>query len=141
MRNVAVCASTTALLALAVGATPASAGGFAPQLTRFAAEDRIASGTVARYDLEEESTAFSYRIVAQRVEATVQKREGGEWTTIGSVKASAPRPLNFWPVFKRMGLGRYRVVARAVNGAGDEREESAAKRIRFTVVARIAHRD
>jgi hypothetical protein len=136
-----ISALTAALLALTVGAGSASAGGFAPQLTKFKAEDRLATGKVARYDLKEESTAFSYRIMAQYIEAKVQRLENGEWKTIGKVKATPPRPLNFWPVFKQMGVGTYRIVARACNGTGDGRRESAAKTIRFKVVTRIAHDD
>ena len=130
-----------ALVALTAGAGSASADAFSPQLTRFKAEDRIAAGKVARYDLREESTAFSYRIRAQRIEARVQRLDDGEWTTVGTAKASAPRPLDFWPVFKKMGVGTYRIVARAANGSGDERQESASKTIRFTFVGHIAHRD
>src|SRR5687768_16586436 len=72
-------ALTAALLALTLGAGSASAGGFAPQLTKFKAEDRIATGKVARYDLKEESTALSYRIMAQYIEAKVQRLDDGEW--------------------------------------------------------------
>jgi hypothetical protein len=132
---------TAALLTLAVGAGPASAGGVAPQLTKFKAEDRIATGKVARYDLKEESTAFSYRIMAQYIEAKVQRLKHGEWKSVGKVKATPPKSLNFWPVFKQMGVGTYRIVARACNGTGDERQEGAGKTIRFKVVARIAHDD
>jgi hypothetical protein len=136
-----ISALTAALLALVVGAGSASADELAPQLTKFKAEDRIATGKVARYDLKEESTAFSYRTRAQYIEAKVQTLKNGKWKTIGKVKATPPRALNFWRVFKKMGVGRYRIVARACNGTGDERQESAAKTIRFKVVTRIAHDD
>ena len=132
---------TLAALATVGVAAPASAAA-APQLLRFKAEDRIASGAVAKYDLKEESTAFSYRIRgAERVKVAVFKRTPGAWKRIGVVRASPPRPLNFWRVFKTMGVGRYRLVARAVSGSGSTREQSAAKRIRFRVVAHIPHAD
>ncbi len=141
LTKLVISALTAALLALTVGAGSASAGGVAPQLTTFKAEDRIATGKVARYDLKEESTAFSYGIKAQYIEAKVQRLTRGEWKSVGKVKATPPKPLNFWPIFKHMGVGTYRIVARACNGTGDERQESAAKTIWFKVVTKIAHDD
>jgi hypothetical protein len=127
-----------ATLALAAQASAASA---APQLQRFKAVGRIASGTVAKYDLKEESTAFEYRIRADRIQVGVFRRAAGRWSRMGVVKASPPRPLNFWRVFRRMGTGRYRLVARAVDGAGDDLEQSAPRTIRFRVVAHVPHDD
>ena len=134
----------TAIAALAVAASlglAAEAPAATPQLLKFTAEGRIASGAVARYDLREESTAFSYRIRAERIAVRVFKRDGAKWRRIGLVRSSPPRPLNFWRVFRRMGVGRYRLVARAVNGSGEDAEQSAARTIRFRVVTHIPHSD
>lgn len=133
---VITCIATTAGLALA-----AEASAQAPRLTKFEAVGRIASGVVARYDLREESTAFQYRIRAQRIHVVVFRRVPGKWSRIGVVRATPPRPLNFWRVFRGMGNGRYRLVARAVSGRGDAREASAPRTIRFRVVRHIPHDD
>ena len=122
-------------------ASAAQASAAAPRLDRFKALGRIATGTVARYDLREESTGFEYRIRAQRIQVGVFRRAGGKWSRIGVVKASPPRPLNFWRVFKRMGLGKYRLVARAMSGRGEALEQSAPRTIRFRVVAHVPHDD
>lgn len=113
----------------------------APRLMKFESGGRIASGKVAKYDLREESTDFEYRIRAERIQVGVFRRSGGRWSRIGVVKSTPPRPLNFWRVFKRMGVGRYRLVARAVNGSGDELRQSSPRRIAFTVVAHVPHAD
>jgi hypothetical protein len=112
-----------------------------PRLLKFRATDRIATGKVARYDLREESRAFEYRIAAERVEVVTFKRDGKRWRRIGRVKATPPRPLNLWPVFRSMGNGTYRLTARAVNGSGDDREQSLPRNIRFRVVSHIPHAD
>ncbi len=132
---------TVSLAALASLAFAAQASAAAPQLMTFKSGGRIASGKVAKYDLKEESTDFTYRIRAQRIEVVVFKRVPGKWSRIGVVKSAPPRPLNFWRVFKRMGVGRYRLVARAVSGSGESRERSRAKTVRFRVVAHIPHVD
>ncbi|MDQ3741707.1 MAG: hypothetical protein M3389_12280 [Actinomycetota bacterium] len=133
--------AAAAILILSVTAGVAQAQDVAPKLLRFDATDRIATGKVARYDLREESTSFGYRVRAQRIQVAVFKRRAGEWVRIGSVKATPPRPLNFWPVFRRMSTGRYKLVARAVNGRGDDVQRSRAKTIRFRVVEHIPHDD
>lgn len=112
-----------------------------PKLDQFRSGGRIASGKVAKYDLKEESTDFEYRIRAERIQVGVFKRSAGKWKRIGVVKSSPPRPLNFWRVFRKMGVGRYRLVARAVNGSGDELRQSSPKTIRFRVVSNIPHED
>ena len=136
--RIIVTLSITATLGLAAQSSAAAA---APKLTKFQALGRIASGAVAKYDLKEESTAFQYRIRAQRVQVGVFKRGGGKWSRIGVVKASPPNPLNFWRVFKKIGVGRYRLVARAVNGAGEQLQQSAPRTVRFRVVRHIPHVD
>jgi hypothetical protein len=130
------------LAALAtVGVAAQASAAAAPQLLHFKSGGRIASGVVAGYDLKEESTDFEYRIRAERIKVAVFKRSAGSWKRIGVVRATPPRPLNFWRVFKNMGVGRYRLVARAVSGTGENRRQSAAKRIRFRVVKHIPHDD
>lgn len=130
--------AVVAALALAAQVAPAQD---APQLTTFKSTGRIASGKVAKYDLKEESTDFQYRIRAERIQVAVLKKAGTEWRRIGLVKSRPPKPLNFWPVFKSMGTGRYRLVARAVSGSGDSVQRSAPRRVRFRVVAHIPHDD
>ena len=131
--------SVAVVAGLGVAAQTAAAA--APKLVAFKSGGRIASGVVARYDLKEESTDFEYRIRAERIQVGVFKRVGDRWTRMGVVKAAPPRPLNFWRVFRRMGVGRYRLVARAANGSGESLETSAPKTIRFRVVAHIPHDD
>ena len=131
--------SVAVVAGLGVAAQTAAAA--APKLVAFKSGGRIASGVVARYDLKEESTDFEYRIRAERIQVGVFKRAGGKWRRIGVVKTSPPRPLNFWRVFKKMGTGRYRLVARAVNGAGEQLEQSSPRTVRFRVVAHIPHDD
>ena len=132
---------TVSLAALASLVFAAQASAAAPQLITFKSGGRIASGAVARYDLKEESTDFEYRIRAERIQVGVFKRSAGKWKRIGVVKSAPPRPLNFWRVFRKMTVGRYRLVARAVNGAGDDLQQSRPKTIRFTVVSHIPHED
>jgi len=124
-----------------VGLAAQASAAAAPELLHFKSGGRIASGVVAKYDLKEESTDFEYRIRAERIKVAVFKRTPGAWKRIGVVRASPPKPLNFWRVFKSMGTGRYRLVARAVSGSGENREQSSAKRIRFRVVTHIPHDD
>ena len=138
MSRTIVSLAVTAGLGLAA---QASAQEGSPRLIKFKSEGRIASGAVAKYDLKEESTSFSYRIRAQRVQVGVFKRVGADWKRIGVVKSSPPRPLNFWRVFRKMGVGRYRLVARAVNGSGSELKQSSPKTVRFRVVRHIPHVD
>lgn len=133
--------SVALIVVIASLALASQAAAQAPQLIRFESGGRIASGVVAAYDLKEESTDFQYRIRAQRIEVVVFKRVPGKWRRIGMVKSSPPRPLNFWRLFRTMRPGRYRLVARAVNGAGENRERSAAKTVRFRVVRHIPHDD
>ncbi len=113
----------------------------APRLDSFRSDGRIASGKVVKYDLKEEATDFSYRIRAEYVEAKVQKLKDGRWVSLGKVRAKPPRPLDFWPVFKKMGTGKHRIVARACNGTGAERVCSKSRTVRFTVVKHIPHSD
>ena len=128
-------------LTVALGLAAQAAAADAPRLLKFQSGGRIASGAVAKYDLKEESTDFAYRIRAERIRVAVFKRVPGKWSRIGVVRSAPPRPLNFWRVFRKMGVGRYRLVARAVSGSGEERRQSAAKTIRFRVVAHIPHED
>ncbi len=130
-----------AVIAVALLAPVAAAQQLAPQLVKFQATDRIATGKVAVYDLKEESTAFSYRIQGEYILARVQKQRDGEWADIGRVRGAPPRPLDFWPVFRKIGLGSFRIVARAHVGTGEERRSSSARTIRFEVVRHIDHRD
>ena len=140
MRRTSRLAAVGLVASVGLGAGSA-AGAPRPQLSEFEAQGRIASGKVARYDLREESTAFRYRIRAERVQVGVFRRRGGGWRRIGVVKARPPHPLNFWRVFRKMGVGRYRLVARAVNGSGRQLEKSRAKTIRFRVVDHVPHVD
>lgn len=119
------------------GTGQAPGGGGAPVLERFRATGRIASGRVAGYDLREEAEDFEYRIRAERVEARVQRRASGTWVTLGTVKARPPAPLDFWPIFKNMGNGTYRILARAQTG----KSFSKPKIVRFEVVSHIPHSD
>ena len=130
-----------AIIVVALLAPAAAAQQFAPRLVKFQATDRIATGKVAAYDLREESTAFSYRIHGQYLPARVQQQRDGEWTEIGRVRGTPPRPLNFWPVFRKMGVGSFRIVAQAHVGTGEQRRSSSTMTIRFEVVRHIAHRD
>lgn len=129
------------VLALVLIVAVPAAAQTAPKLITFKSTGRIASGKVARYDLKEESTDFTYRIQAEYIQAKVQKLREGRWVTIGKAKAKPPRPLDFWPVFKKMGTGKYRIVARAYSGEGDELQASGSKSVRFTVVSHIPHSD
>jgi hypothetical protein len=133
--------SVVALLLTLLLVAPAAAQS-TPKLDSFRSEGRIASGVVAKYDLKEESTDFSYRIRAEYIEATVQKLRDGKWVKLGkAVRAKPPKPLDFWPVFKKMGTGKYRIVARAYNGSGETRQASKARYVRFKVVEHIPHSD
>jgi hypothetical protein len=130
-----------AVVASIAGAAHVAAAADAPRLIMFKSGGRIASGVVAKYDLRQESTDFEYRIRAQRSVVKVLKRSGDGWVTIGRTTARPPRPLRFWAVFRKMGVGRYRLVARAVSGSGAAVEQSKPKTIGFRVVAHIPHDD
>lgn len=112
-----------------------------PVLESFRPMGRIAEGRVAGYDLREEAQSFEYRIRAERVEARVQRRTASGWVTLGTAKARPPRPLDFWPIFSRMGNGTYRVLARAQNGIGARARYSKPRIVRFEVVSHIPHTD
>jgi len=128
-------------LAIALVAAVPAVAATEPKLTTFKPTGRIADGKVAKYDLREESTAFTYRIQADYIEAKVQKLRDGRWVSVGKARAAPPRPLDFWPVFKKLGTGKHRIVARAYSGTGDGRRASAAKTVRFKVVEHIPHSD
>jgi hypothetical protein len=133
---------TRSIVGLALlSTTGVAAAADSPRLMKFESGGRIASGTVARYDLREESTDFEYRIRAERIKVGVFRRAGGKWSRVGVVRATPPRPLNFWRVFRKMRTGRYKLVARAVSGTGDQRSQSPPRTIRFRVVDHVPHAD